>query len=280
MQQNSLSQTDPAPALENLEASARNVVDLRQQLDAIRSDLQRGSRIEVSEDGVRVMASIQQFISDLTRMVNSHRNAKGEPAPVQVPAKFAFGYEAYSETASVPEAASVIPLLDKQRQVLAYVLQQLVDSDPQQILSVQREILAGENIAEASQQKGFTIDPAVSARVPGTIDTLAFSISFAGYTDCLRAFLNNLAAFELPIVVRSIEVKRPQGNLAAAKPKNAKAGQSELDALFGAFGGAASPQPEVKQSQKPIISENVSHFTVVVEFIEIIPSSEEADPSA
>jgi hypothetical protein len=46
--------------------------------------------------------------------------------------------------------------------------------------------------------------------VPGAINTLAFGLTFTGYTDSLRELLNNLAKFDLPFVVRSIEVERPQ----------------------------------------------------------------------
>ena len=47
---------DPAPTLENVEASAENVAELKAGLRKIREDLERGARITTSADGVGVMA--------------------------------------------------------------------------------------------------------------------------------------------------------------------------------------------------------------------------------
>jgi hypothetical protein len=280
-----LSMADPVPSVDNLEASAQHVIALQAQLDGIRQNLQRGSRVEVSTDGVRVMAGIQQFISDTVRLAQAHATDEGESAPIGVPNNFAFGFEAYADQATVPEVATVIPLLDQQRQILSYVLEQLIDAGPESILKIKRELIAGETVTAAHSTSSFTIDAAVSARVPEAIDTQAFSVSFAGYTDSLRRFLNNLAQFDLPIVVRSIQVNRPEsgnGNASTSKLKSNNA-SSELDALFGAFGAtnsAAETSAVVLQAQKPVISENVSHFTVILEFIEIVSASESEENPA
>jgi hypothetical protein len=90
-------------------------------------------------------------------------------------------------------------------------------------------------------------------------------LSFTGYTDSLRSFLNNLARFDLPIVVRSIDIKR-QGEI---KNTTASTNSNNLDSIFGAFGGSDDEEAP-KEAQKPVISENLSTFTVVLEFIEIV----------
>ena len=115
------------------------------------------------------------------------------------------------------------------------------------------------------QGESFQIKDAISARVPGAIDTLAFQLSFTGYTDSLRIFLNNLAKFDLPIVVRSVDVQRPN----KSKSTTDAITGNNLDSIFGAF--AASNDDEApEEAQKPVISENISTFTVVLEFIEIV----------
>ena len=53
---------DPAPSQDSVEASAQNLEALVEQLKRIRTDLERGASLELSNDGVVVMASIQQFI--------------------------------------------------------------------------------------------------------------------------------------------------------------------------------------------------------------------------
>ncbi len=284
----------PAPSAQNVEASAENVARLQAELDSIREDLRRGNRLQASTDGVGVMAAIQQFITEYQRRVGNHRS-DGEPAPIQTPENFAFGFDAYIDEATVPEDVSVVPVLDKQRQILGYILNQLIAADPQSIQAVEREIVElaspggdeeRQNRQNGEAARGFTIGEAVSARVPGAIETMAFRVAFTGYTDVLRDFLNNLAAFKLPVVVRSIEVERPSG---AETTADAQEGRDQLDDIFSVFGGAGQTAPETaseggesepRQAQKPIIAENISRFIVTLEFIEIVLPSEAEDSAS
>ena len=270
---------NPSPTIENVTASEQNRVALTKELEKIRENLQRGSRINVSGDGVGVMAGIQQHITEYQVRVENQTSANGEAAPIAIPAKFGFGFEKYIDTGSMLEDGNPFTKqLDKQRQVLSYIINQLIDSRPASITAVRREVLEAQVAGKAGNDadSGFQINQAISARVPGAIETMAFSVTFTGYTDSLRSFLNNLAEFELPIVVRSVEVGRPQGSSTTrVKPRG-----NALDDIFGAFGGDPASTEAAKVAQKPVISENVSGFTVVLEFIEIIlPSDSENNPS-
>lgn len=277
----------PAPSAQNVASAEQNVADLVDELQKIRLNLQRGSQMTVSRDGVRVMASIQQYISAYQRRAATYTDEAGEVVPL-TDSNFGFGFDRYLNEAEPVEEKKANMVMDKQRQILVYLLDQLLAANPTAIKAVERELLevkqAGKQAgkgAKANSKSGFNIPPAISARVPGAIDTLAFSITFQGYTDSLRIFINSLAQFDLPIVVRSIEVDRPQGSeTVAAASANTGGGLEEL------FGGAAfgSPPPasaeEPAEDQKPVISENISTFTVVLEFIEIIiPSESENNPS-
>jgi len=273
-QLNNMRFADPAPTDENVAASQQNVDQLQSVLKQIRDDLQRGARLDLSDDGIGVMAGIQQYISEYRRKAAAHIGENGEPAPIALPNGFGFGFEQYLKEATMLDDAKLIPVLDQQRQILSYLLNQLYKSDPASIESIQRELLEQKTAASSRSgasntgDKGFKIKPAVSAKVPGAIDTLAFSLTFTGYTNTLREFLNELTKFDLPIVVRSIEVKRPSGQstIAAAPTQN-----NNLDAIFGVFGGRANTaQAEPEEAQKPIITENISTFTIVLEFIEIV----------
>jgi hypothetical protein len=271
-QLNNMRFADPAPTQENLEASARNVAELEAKLREIREDLEQGARMSSSTDGIGVMASIQQFISEYQREATALTDKGGEPIEIIVPDDFAFGFEQYIDEARMLEDEDLIPVLDKQRQILSYLLDKLYGAKPESILSVEREVL--ELKAEGTgSTKSFAINPAITARVPGAIDTLAFGLTFTGYTDSLRGLLNDLAKFDLPIVVRSIEVERPSGSSTTAKvPDN-----NNLDAFFGVFdGGSNSEVAAPEEAQKPVISENISTFTVVLEFIEIVLPAEPA----
>ena len=264
---------EPAPTEENVEASLKNVAELQAQLEKIRDNLQEGARLTASSDGISVMASVQQYISDSKRRAASHKDEDGEPAEIELPKDFAFGFGLYSDKATPPTSEKA-PILDKQRQILSYLVEQLYAADPKSLVSIEREWLEVEASEDerGSAKNGFTISDAATARVPGAIDTMAFSITFTGYTDSLRVFLNNLAQFDLPIVVRSIETKRPVASKAkpVAKPQ-------DVESIFGAaFGGGSPAEVEKAQEEarKPVIEDNISTFTVILEYIDIILPSE------
>lgn len=277
-QLNSALNADPAPTEDNIQASAENVDELIEKLKSMRTNLEQGSRMKTSSDGIQVMASIQQYISDYQRKVQENTREEEEAAPITVPEDFAFGFEQYINTSSIPDDPEVIPVMDKQRQILSYLLNTLFEANPHSIVSVRREVVENKAKPEDGRERnrdrgqGFEVNPAISARVPGAIETLGFSLTFTGYTDSLREFLNSLAKFELPIVVRSIEVDRAETRAVTQTPAQ---NSSNLDAIFGAFGGEAEsaeanePQ-EPQEAQLPVIAENVSSFTVTLEFIEIV----------
>lgn len=281
-QLNNLLVASPAPSAQNVAASEQNVADLVDELEKIRLNLQRGSQMTVSRDGVRVMASIQQYISEYQRRAATYTDAEGEVTPL-TNQNFGFGFDLYLKEGEPLQDKKANMAMDKQRQILVYLLDQLLAANPTAIQAVERELLELKQAGKGGKNKnqaGFKISPVISARVPGAIDTLAFSITFQGYTDTLRIFLNSLAQFDLPIVVRSIEVDRPQGSETVAVKSTGGAGLEDL------FGGAAFGSPpeasegETTEDQKPVISENISTFTVVLEFIEIIiPSDSENNPS-
>lgn len=259
----------PALTTSNVQAARANVQQLDLAYQRLAQSLYGDAAIVGSSNGVQVMASIQEYISEFTYSAQNHVNANGESAPITIAENLSFGFEAYAEQASVPEAPRVISLLDQQRQVLTYVMRQLLASDPLEIVSVQRQLLSGEAPLDANKQHDFTIPKAASVRVEGLIQTIPIKLKFCAYTDSLRNFLNKLAEFEMPILVRSIQVSRKDQALKKVKPKS-----TSLEDLFGAFGASSASEKSsaVKAVQKPVISENASNFTLILEYIQIAPS--------
>jgi len=255
--------SDPAPSAVNVEASKENVAQLKAALNAIRDDLQRGDRLKTSSDGIGVMAGVQQFISEYQRKSSEQVDSTNEPVPISLPQDFAFGFKEYIGEARPLVDPKRSTVLDQQRLILSYLMDKLFEAKPASIVSVSREFL--EQGPSQKIGKSFQINNAISARVPGAIDTLAFELSFTGYTDSLRSFLNDLAKFDLPIVVRSIDIKRPTGSESTTLSTN----KSNFDSIFGVFGESDDDETP-KKEQKPVISENVSIFTVVLEFIEVV----------
>jgi hypothetical protein len=113
----------------------------------------------------------------------------------------------------------------------------------------------------------FTIDPRTSAKLEGFVNTEPFRITFTGTTDVLRAFLNELALFKLPVVVRSVEVESidKSGATPTSRPAVAPAPSSPFG-LFGQDATAAAPVEVVK----PLIEQIDSVFVVTVEFIQLV----------
>lgn len=258
----------PSLTAANVEAASVNVQQLDKAYQRLEQSLYGDAPIVGSTNGVQVMASIQEYISEFTYRAKNHVNADGQAAPVIIAKDLSFGFEAYAEQASVPEEPKVIPQLDRQRQVLSYVVTQLLASDPLEIISVQRQINSGELPMGAKGLNGFSIPKAVSARIKGLIHTIPIKVEFRSYSASLRNLLNKLSEFELPILVRSIQVSRNDQKL---KKSKAKSNATSLEELFGTFGSAStSEKPEaVKAEQKPIISENASNFTLMLEYIQI-----------
>jgi len=270
---NGLLQVSPAPSADNIQIAKRNVEDLDHALREIRRDLQRGSKMSLSSDGVSVMAGIQQFISESRqRAINHERFNMAEqdsvPMPIAIAEDFAFGFEDYAQEATMPDSASAILLLDKQRQILEYVINLVMAANPHSIDSVEREHVEAATIGK-NQSGSYRIDPAVSARLPGAIDTVALKIIFSGYSRSLRHFLNALASFDLPVVVRSLAVTRPEAPARNKAPK-----KNSLEEIFGNFGDDSSASLDPKNVVTPVISENISRFTLDLEFIEIVLDEE------
>ncbi|CAI8283114.1 MAG: Uncharacterised protein [Opitutia bacterium UBA7350] len=267
----------PAPSEKNVAASAENLAKLIAQLDRIRTDLERGANLELSDDGVEVMASIQQFISEAGSKLATHETINGlsgetEAAPIETGEGFAFGFDAYADAATIPVDPQMVSLLDKQRQILAVLVDKLIVAEPQSIELIEREGL--EQKGTAFQIPGtFKIDPAISARVPNAINTLAFRVSFKGYTESLRLFLNELAKFDLPIVVRGVKVDRPaESDIVSVEPAD---NSNNFESIFGPYAMDESTEENTEaEAQKPVIVDNLSTFTLLLEFIEVVLPAE------
>ena len=148
-----LQEFSPAPSAGNIQIAKRNVEELDYALREIRKDLQRGAKMSLSSDGVSVMAGIQQFISESRQKAISHERFSmveqdTVSMPIAITDDFAFGFEDYAQEATMPDSASAILFLDKQRQILEYVINLVIASNPHSIDSVEREDLESAKISK------------------------------------------------------------------------------------------------------------------------------------
>lgn len=124
----------------------------------------------------------------------------------------------------------LIGTVHRQRQLIEFLLTTLFREPPIELRSVQRERPGLGQVAEiaASAQPGsagassedfFSLDPRISARVPGLIDSIGVRLVFVGRTATLRSFLAGIGGYGLPLIVRSVEVEGAGPLKTAVRPQ-------------------------------------------------------------
>ena len=129
---------------------------------------------------------------------------------------------------------------------------------------------------------------------------MAFRLVFTGQTAALRTFLNQLASFQLPVLVREVEVETASAEEAAAQPAVEEAGtvpddstavrestpasivlsaEAPADAVDAPAPAKRKPAPPAARpvTATPIVSKPLSRFTVTVEAIELVAPAPPAD---
>ena len=196
--------SNPSPTSENVLASETNTRELSKKLELIREELERGEEAEASVDGVRVAAGIQQYISKYTALAESNESVYG-PSPIGIPLDFAFGFDRFKLESKVPEDPNEIAMLDKQRDILDFLMSELFATNPKSILAVKRESAKQSQGNEFDDYFGdtsiFKIERHITSQVEGAIDTIPFQVSFSGKTNTLSDFLNRLVEFRRQLLL-------------------------------------------------------------------------------
>jgi hypothetical protein len=276
----------PFPSRSNQIAIAverKQVEKTREEIrNLLRADTEPARKIQEA----KVPSDRPDAYFDLANFVEKLR-AEASRTKVIIAPDNRFGFASYANTG--PEQ-DVIPLVFIQRQYAEYLMIALLtESAPAEFVSLQRERptsfeqkrlqeegLLNSNISSGVEDNStsgdyFVIDRRISAKVPGFVDTVAFRIVFTGGTDALRRFLNKLAAFDLPVVVRSVEVAA----LNKSDAHSTTAPTNSLESLFGQSLG----KTELNAVQKPLVEPTKSRFTVTVEFLSLVDKNSSAAPT-
>ncbi|MEY2880540.1 MAG: hypothetical protein RLZZ15_2920 [Verrucomicrobiota bacterium] len=251
---------------------------------------------------------------DLATFVEKTRElAKKQEVLVQ-PAAARFGFALYT---NVGPEVDRIPAVFQQRLIAQYLIESLLEARPRALVGVQRErtLTKAEREARAAalataaanaipgtpvdpnapdlpgsadpeSPDFFAIDTRASARVAGYIETVPFRISFIGQTSSLRTFLNKLASFELPVLVREVEVEPTvldENAVVAddnAAPVVAEAPVKPAKPLVPV---AAPAKGAPKVVAVPIVAKPLSKYTVTVEYVALLaaapPAAADAPPT-
>lgn len=307
-----------AVRLEQRRAGLREMADLlpppkREVATAIEADLARAQhalgamQLELKGRGpaaerlrtAKVPAARTDAYFDLATFVEKTRELARKQEVEVRPEAARFGFAAYANEG--PEAERIEPVF-RQRLVAQHLIESLFDARPRALLQVKREpaltskereerdaaiaaaTAAGipADPATTALPEGpdyFAMDPRVSARVAGYVNTTAFRIVFTGQTASLRAFLNRLAGFELPVLVREVEVEPATADEAAAIQPTEEGAPGEptpaAPSVVLSAGSAAAKVAPKKAAPRaataaPIVAKPFSKFTVTVEFIDLV----------
>jgi hypothetical protein len=229
-----LARQSPALTSQNEQAIAAELMDANQALAAMRAAL-RGT--DARWLNARPPAKPLDAFFDIAAFVERTR-ATAARAKVAFAPSESFGFAAYSTEGPAPE---FLPLVYYQRLSAQRLLDALIEARPVSLLGLQREAPATVVSPEKNGSVDyFSFNPAFSLRQAGQLDTLAFRLEFNGQTETLRDFLNRIAAFPQPFVVRSVEVDPLS---ASSSPASTKAG--------------------------PLVQQNLSKFVVIVELLRL-----------
>ncbi len=287
-----LESVNPFPSKENKASVEADLRRTQVALATMREELKgRGPTAEQLRSA-KVPAEPTDIFFDLATFVEDSRK-KAKQAEVKIKADERFGFSAY---ANAGPDRDLIPQVFRQRQIAQYLVEALFASHATEMVSLQRErpltkdqmaiIASGQSLPQAASESStpstdlFEIDPRISARVPGFVSASAFRLTFIGETDSLRTLLNKLAAFELPLVVRSVEVEPAVASTSAGSPSQATADSNSLGAIFGNTTSTSAGSAEPVKP-KPLVEKVLSKFTVTVELIDLVlPTSTEATPTS
>lgn len=272
----------PFPSRENQALIEAERAAVEKTLGEIRSLLQATG--EVAEGIAKSVppSSPTDAYFDIANYVERLR-ARAREAKVTFAQDNRFGFSSYTTTG--PERG-LIPAVFNQRQYAEYLIGALFGSEnpPKEFVSLQRErpltdaqrtqiadaIASGQPAPSFADAPGgrdaggdfFVIDPRTSARVAGSVNTIPYRLTFVGNTSVLRDFLNELALFKVPVVVRSVEVESLAARTAAPAP--------QANNVFSLFGGETSAVVNPSEAVKPLVEQVDSRFIVTVEIVSLV----------
>ena len=279
-----MGQLNPAPTREVAAAIESDLAGSQAALASMKAELSGQPATTEKLRAAKVPAARTDAFFDLATYVERVKEASAKAGVQLRPEAARAGFAQYANEG--PETDRIEPVF-RQRQLAEHLMTLLLEARPEAILAVRRERPRTKAEREAEAQavangqpppapEGgdgpdfFALDPRGSARVPGFVETSAFRLTFQGETAALRQFLNRLAAFELPFVVREIEVEPVSAeDVAADAPVAAPASMIALPNVAPAAREAA-PAPAKGPVQTPLVPKSTSRFTVTVEHLELL----------
>jgi hypothetical protein len=264
------SRVQPAPTVPVAELIEADKAAATAAVAAMRAQLAGASELARQINGATPPAQRADAFFDIARFVEAQR-AAANAAGIQISPTEAFGFSAFANSGPALEQ---IPQVHRQRLIADYLLRAAFAARPQRFDGLDRH-RTGPAAAGGPRDGGdyFEINPRITARREGFINTVPLRVRFSGQTSSLRLFLNELARYELPLLVRSVEVEPAADlNKQITTPAAATAGATAANpvaALFGTASSTAANAAPAVETPVPIVADNYSRFIVTVEYLEL-----------
>ncbi len=292
-----LKSREVGPSKANVDKAVANTAVLKDHFEQKLRALRAKKPVKPNDSDTRLPTSIKGQINKYRKICNT-KDPITDKVKIIIDEDEAFGFARYARKFVITERLKpFIAPIDKQRIILDYLTEELIDSEPTEIISIKREFIEDKNRGKKETARGrnrnknkedesavasddFEIDPLLSAKEEAAIDTLAFEMKFVGNTNSLRKLMNSLISREkMPIVIRNIDIKPEKLEAESEKKKNKPKQENALSALFG--GGyddekekeseeAKKTREASEAEKKPVITKTLSVFTLTVEYIDIV----------
>jgi hypothetical protein len=254
-----INRSDPSVSRENLDAIKNNLSRLQMQFDAFTQTLLGGTTTLQLIPAHYTQS--QDLYFDIIAFIENYTKRASE-LNIEINEGEKFGFNAIERSGKGPEESN-LELVYKQRVIIAHLLAKLFLARPQNFLAVYREPIFPHAsnyqrvLGDPSMNDFFIIHPSISAKIPNAIETVGFQFVFTGQTRSLRSFLKQLESFDLPIVVRSVDVKLIEER------------EERSSAKFFPNQNNKKQGVGYDNQSLPIIKSNLSEFTVTVEYIDL-----------
>lgn len=285
-----LSGQEVLPHARNVELTAEEIKRQRTELELYQASLLGDP--EIIGRFARYPTSRSNAFFEIASFVDDYRaRARSAGLPAADVENTHFGFEAYS---TVGPADERIPGVHKEKLIVAHILDRLFEARPQSLVGVRRP---GEGAAAADQTPargappaqqgggaGFRLHPQLTAAIPEVANTSGYQVTFTGRASTLRTFLNELTSFDMPLIVRNVQVapaaeaadRRSDQGAGGRRPARRVTQQatpeegSEAASVNGATGVREGAE------RIPLVADNLSRFIVSMELVDVLQETEDS----